>query len=67
MLVPRSVGFKVFGLKVMAQDFLARWATLLGANMETPKGPHKDYSPSNMGLHGFSMLATKTISLTHTD
>ena len=27
--------------------------TLLGTNMETPKGPYKDYSPSNMGLYGF--------------
>ena len=27
--------------------------TLLEINMETQKGPHKDYSSSKMGLYGF--------------
>ena len=27
--------------------------TLLETNMETQKGPYKDYSPSKMGLYGF--------------
>ena len=28
-------------------------ATLLETNMETHKGPYKDYSPFKMGLYGF--------------
>ena len=27
--------------------------TLPETNMETPKGPYKDYSPSKRGLYGF--------------
>ena len=27
--------------------------TLLETNMETQKGPYKDYSPSKRGLYGF--------------
>ena len=30
-----------------------RGVTLLETNMETQKGPYKDYSPSKMGLYGF--------------
>ena len=30
--------------------------TLLGTNLETHKGPYKDYSPSKMGLYGFPCL-----------
>ena len=39
MLVGRSI-----------EEFLK--ATLLETNMETQKGPYKDYSPSKLGLYG---------------
>ena len=32
---------------------LKLWGTLPETNMETPKGPYKDYSPSKRGLYGF--------------
>ena len=32
---------------------IPRCPTLLGTNMETQKGPHKDYSPFKRGLYGF--------------
>ena len=35
--------------------------TLPETNMETQKGPFKDYSPSKMGLYGFSMLVWGSI------
>ena len=41
---PQTMKRKEFGLMLH---------TLLETNMETQKGPYKDYSPSKMGLYGF--------------
>ena len=45
-------------LDCLAPDMLEKrpniWnPTLLETNMETQKGPYKDYSPSKRGLYGF--------------
>ena len=39
--------------KVTRQSGNCPTPTLLETNMETQKGPYKDYSPSKMGLNGF--------------
>ena len=36
-------------------------STLLETNMETPKGPYKDYSPSKMGAIWVSMLVWESV------
>ena len=39
---------------LMSEDWeVHTQVTLPETNMETQKGPHKDYSPSKRGLYGF--------------